>query len=85
MTDRFERYPDTLTSQARRHFAITPSDSADLPQVPKAIYCQTDGTIVVRDELGVDLPYAMTAGAVLLIRPVRVLATGTTGTYYGWA
>jgi hypothetical protein len=85
MTDRFASFTDTPGAAARRHFAIVPDDDTDLPVIPKAIYCQEDGTIVIRDENGEDLPYAMTAGQILLIRGVRVLETGTTGTYYGWA
>lgn len=85
MADKFDTQADVVFAPARRHFQIAPSNSADLPTRPKAIYCQADGTIVCRDDLGVDLPYAMTAGQILPLRPVRVLATGTTGTFYGWA
>lgn len=67
-----------------RHWQIVPSDGADLARRPLAIYCQAPGTIVVRDEAGIDLPYAMTAGQVLPFRGIRVLATGTSGTFYGW-
>lgn len=69
---------------ADRHFAIVPSDSTDLAIIPRAIYCQADGTIVVRDAAGVDLPYTMLSGQVLVMRPARVLSTGTSGTFYGW-
>lgn len=67
-----------------RHAQIVPSDAADLGERPLAIYCQASGTIVIRDEAGTDLPYAMTAGQVLPFRGVRVLATGTSGTFYAW-
>lgn len=83
MADRFP-VSDTVSSQARRHAAIVPSDTTDLAERPKAIYCQAGGTVVIRDEAGVDLPYTMTAGQFLPLRGVRILATGTTGTYYGW-
>ena len=33
---------------------------------------------------GVTLPYAMTAGQILPFRGARILATGTSGTFYGW-
>ncbi len=82
--DRFASFADTPATAARRHFEILPNDDTDLPEMPKAVYCEEGGTIVVRDGLGVDLPYTMTAGQLLLIRPTRVLASGTTGTFYGW-
>lgn len=69
---------------AYRHWQIVPSDSMDLVRRPLAIYCQATGTIVVRDEDGVTLPYAMTAGQILPFRGARILATGTSGTFYGW-
>lgn len=85
MADAFERLPLTASDPGVRHFQIVPSNDVDMGVRPRAIYCQTDGTIVIRDELGVDLPYNLTAGQVLPFRGVRVLATGTTGTFYGWA
>lgn len=84
MADRFANVADTVDQQARRHFAIEPSDTVNLTERPKAIFCKTDGTIVLRDEAGTDVGYPMTAGQVLPFRPVRVLATGTSGTYVAW-
>lgn len=83
MADRFSSTVLSSTAPGTRHYAITPSDSADLPVRPRAIRCNVAGTIVIRDELGTDLPYVMAVGEVLPFRGVRVLATGTTGTYYG--
>lgn len=85
MADEFELHPKGLTSPATKHFAIAPDDNADLPLLPRLIYCQVDGNIVIRDEAGVDLSYSMIAGDRLEFRGVRVLSTGTTGTFYGWA
>lgn len=83
--DAFERYPVLGSDPAVRHYQIAPNNGADLPVRPRAIYCQAAGNIVIRDVDGIDLTYAMTAGQVLTMRGVRVLATGTTGTYYGWS
>lgn len=83
--DEFQSFTKGLTSPATKHFAITPDDDTDLPVLPRVIYCAADGTIVVRDESGVDLSYTMIAGDRLDFRAVRVLAAGTTGTYYGWS
>ena len=83
--DEFQTFTKGLTSPATKHFAIVPDDNADLPILPRVIFCQTEGTIVIRDEAGVDLPYTLMAGDRLDFRGVRVLSTGTTGTYYGWS
>lgn len=83
--DEFASFTKGLTSPATRHFAITPSDTEDLPVLPRVIFCQTAGTLVVRDADGVELPYTMLAGDRLEFRGVRVLLTGTTGSYYGWS
>lgn len=73
-----------LNSPATRHVAITPSDSADLPVRPRVLYCQAPGDVVVRDEMGLDLAYTVAQGQILPVGAVRVLATGTTATVYGW-
>lgn len=82
--DPFEKHARSLTSPAASHFAITPSDSADLAVVPRAIYCQTAGTAVLRDAAGTNVSYALTAGQILPLSAVRVLATGTTAGLVGW-
>ncbi|MEO0370464.1 MAG: hypothetical protein AAF231_03320 [Pseudomonadota bacterium] len=83
--DEFQSLTKGLSSPATKHFAIQPSDTADLPMLPRVVFCQTEGTIMIRDSEGVDLPYTMLAGDRLDFRGVRVLSTGTTGTYYGWS
>jgi hypothetical protein len=83
MIDRYAETADTRSDFGTRHIQIVPNNSADLSELPKAIYCKAAGTVVVRDSAGTDLPYDMTAGQLLPIRPTRVLSTGTTGTYYG--
>ena len=83
--DEFESFTKGLTSPATKHFAIIPDDNADLPILPRVIYCHVEGTIVVRDSEGTTLPYTMVAGDCIDFRGVRVMNTGTTGTYYGWS
>jgi hypothetical protein len=83
--DEFANFTKGLSSPATKHFLIQPDDTADLPVLPRVIYCEADGTIAVRDDSGVTLSYTMMAGDRLDFRGVRVLATGTTGTYYGWS
>jgi len=84
MADQFETIFVGLDAPASVHFAITPSNSVNLATVPRAIFCQVGGTVVIRDKAGTNLSYTLTAGAILPFRGVRILATGTTGTYYGW-
>ena len=83
--DEFESFTKGLTSLATRHFAITPDNDNDLPLLPRVIYCQAEGTVVIRDSEGNALPYTMSVGDRLDFRGVRVMSTGTTGTFYGWS
>lgn len=84
MSDPFGAHSRGLESPAACHAAIIPSDGADLPVRPRVIYCETAGTAVLRDKAGSDLSYALAAGQILPLSPVRVLASGTTATLYGW-
>jgi len=84
MPDHFASHAKGLEAPADRHYAIVPSDGADLPRVPRSVYCAAAGTAVLRDHQGTDLSYTLVAGQILPVRPVRVLATGTTATLYGW-
>jgi hypothetical protein len=83
MVDTFKNRPG-VTDPGMVHVAITPSDTVDLETLPKAIYCQEAGTAQIVDAAGTVLPYTMTAGQLLPFRGVRINATDTTGTYYGW-
>lgn len=83
--DKFGSELPSITGPGTSHFAIAPSDTEDLPVLPRVIYCQADGDIVIRDRAGTDLLYSMIAGDRLDFRGVRVLATGTSGTFYGWS
>lgn len=82
--DAFKQHAMTLESPAIRHFAITASDTLDLPRRPRALRVQTAGNLALRDENGTTITYAVTAGELLPLRVVRVMATGTTATVVGW-
>lgn len=84
MPDPFDTDYVNLTSPAVAHYAITPSDSADLPVRPRAIFVNAAGTAILQDSAGTQVSYDLAAGAVLSIRPVRVLATGTTAQLVAW-
>jgi hypothetical protein len=84
MPDPFDTDYVNLTSPAVAQFVISPSDTLDLPVRPRAIYVNTAGTAVLEDNDGEAISYNLQAGSVLSIRPVRVLATGTTAQLVAW-
>lgn len=67
---------------ARKCYAITPSDSVELPFIPRGIYVGGAGNIAVKlldDDNAVTLVGCL-AGSILPIRPKNVMATNTTAT-----
>lgn len=83
MPDLFERSTDAVFAPARSAFAVTPSDATDFLTsgvVPKALYVGATGNVTVQlvDDAGTVTFSAVPAGAILPVRPRRVLATGTT-------
>lgn len=82
--DKFGSELPSITGPGVSHFLIVPDDENDLPRLPRVIYCEVAGTIVVRDKSEVALPYTMDTGDRIDFRGVRVMATGTSGTFYGW-
>lgn len=81
MADKFVG-ADGVTSSARDALAVTPSDSTDLVDIPKAVYVGAAGNLVctlVDDTTSVTF-VGVQAGSILPIRPKRVFATGTTAT-----
>lgn len=84
MSDPFDSDYVNLTAPAVSHYTIVPSDGADLPVRPRALYVNTSGTAVLQDNDGETVSYELTAGSVLSIRPVRVLSTGTTAQLVAW-
>lgn len=66
---------------ARNAVAVTPSDSADLATVPRAICIAADGNVVlVMSGNGQEVSVAMVAGTLYPLAPTRIKATGTTAT-----
>lgn len=80
--DPFLNLADSSSGPARRAFAVAPSDTADLPVLPKALYVGSGGTVVVRTvEATADVTFRNVAsGQVLDVRAQFVRATGTTAT-----
>lgn len=84
MSDPFDSDYVNLTSPAVSHYDIVPSDTTDLPVRPRAIFANTSGIAVLQDKNGVAISYDLVAGSVLSIRPLRVLASGTTAQLVAW-
>jgi len=74
--DFFDKNAAGLESPAYRHYTVTPSDE-DLPVRPRALYVSGDGTLVLRDEGGVDITYTVAEGDVIPFRAVQVRAAST--------
>ena len=80
MADTFATYDDSSTAPSRKPYAITPSDTAELPDIPKGIYVGTGGDVKLRGVGGsADVTYVNLAdGAYIAVRARFVRATGTT-------
>lgn len=65
---------------AQEFFAITPSDSTDLDQIPRGVWVGGAGNLVVSGISGDATFVGVPAGTMLPISPTRVKATGTTAT-----
>ena len=79
--DRFGHLADTLISPARIAFAITPSDSIILDEIPKAFAVGSAGTIVVRAiDSSEDVSLTVVAGQIVPLRISHVRDSGTSVT-----
>ena len=80
MSDPFSTRADSVSAPAARARPVTPHDSNALPDVPKALYVGSGGTITmcgsgdIADSVWVNVP----SGSVIPFRPSHVRATGTT-------
>jgi len=83
--DDFRLYQTGLSSPARRHFTINPSDSDLLTYRVRAIYCLSAGDAVVVDEFGTEITYTLAQGDLVPLMAVQIKDTGTTATLVGWA
>ncbi|MEQ3673029.1 hypothetical protein [Pseudophaeobacter sp.] len=74
----------SITAPAVQHFNIVPADGIDLPMRPRVLRILTSGDIAIRDDQGVVITYAVSAGETLQFSAVGVESTGTTATVVGW-
>ena len=85
MPDPYTTLFNGVSDPGTRAAAIVPSDTVDLPDIPKGIYVGTGGNITM---IGVGAPVGATgvtwknvpAGSLIPFRARRILATGTTAT-----
>ncbi|MFB2530610.1 hypothetical protein ACEYYB_06025 [Paracoccus sp. p4-l81] len=81
MKDRFAGFAPSLTSPVMGGFAITPSDSAALPELTRALYVGGAGDVALRLASGQAVVLkSVAAGTLLPMRVQSVQATGTTAT-----
>jgi hypothetical protein len=79
-TDTFANFQGGLQSPCRSTFAITPSDTNELPFVTRAVYAGGTGDITARlaGDAGSVTFKAVSVGTMLPIRARQIYATGTT-------
>ena len=66
--DPFAHYRRGLESPVTHHLAITPQNGVDLPVRPRVLRVLTSGDLVLRDEAGTVITYAVEAGETMLSR-----------------
>lgn len=82
--DPFANHRRGLESPVTHHMTITPQNGVDLPVRPRVLRVLTAGDLVLRDEAGTVITYAVEAGETLGFSAVGIEATGTTATVAGW-
>ncbi len=79
MVDPFKGHRPGLSSPVASGVEVTPSDTAPLPAVTRALYSGTGGDIVVRLASGDTIKLVETTpGSIYPLRVDRVMASGTT-------
>lgn len=76
--DRFSHHSDSPISPSRHAFTVSPSDSAPLSPLPKALFIGRAGTVTLRTiDSAADVTLDVQAGQILPLRAVYVRASGT--------
>jgi hypothetical protein len=77
--DKFSELPTTLIAPARDAEAVTPSDTANLVSLPRALFVGQAGNLSVLMAGGQTVQFTgIQAGSFLPIRAQRINAAGTT-------
>ncbi len=79
-TDAFQNYADDTSGPSHAPYPANPSDSVELPIVPKGIYVGTGGDVTLRGIDGsVDVTYRnLPDASYIAVRVQFIRATGTT-------
>ena len=78
-TDRFQGVPSGIDGPGDDAFAVTPSDGAAFAVAARSLYVGTSGDVTLITRAGASIKFtAVPAGAILPVRCVQVMATGTT-------
>ncbi|MBW4710786.1 hypothetical protein KX928_23595 [Roseobacter sp. YSTF-M11] len=80
MADKFKSFNEGLNSPPSRLAAVTPSDTADIPQASRCINVATSGAVRLTTIAGDTETIFVAAGIVFPIRAARIWSTGTTAT-----
>ncbi len=82
MPDSFSYHSDTPGAPSRAPYAVMPSDTVELPAVPKGLYVGTGGDVTLRGiNAAGDVTYRNLPDASYInVRAQFVRATGTTAT-----
>lgn len=75
--DKYEGF-ESLTSQSERWQVVVPDDVNNLPVVPKALFFNSAGNVVLEGDDGNAVTFTVVAQQTLDVRPTKVRATGTT-------
>lgn len=77
--DQFKDFPTTLTSPATNAAAITPSDTALMGDVSRAVYIGQTGDLSVEMQSGQIVTFQnVQGGSILALRTLKIRQTGTT-------
>ena len=76
----FNSLLEDATSPAREWFSITPHNRNNLSRPVRSIWVNGAGNVAVVAQNGDEAIFAVSAGMLLPVQPVRVKATGTTAT-----
>lgn len=81
MKDKFATRAPSFNAPASHGFAVTAHDTADLPEITRALYIGGTGDIAVTLASGASVTFEnVAAGTLLPVRAARVLETGTSAT-----
>ena len=78
--DPFESTGPSIIGPYTKGTDITPSDSADLPFLPRAITCQVAGLVKLQWADGTTSVHSLAVGREFRCRPTRIHSTTTTAT-----